>query len=138
LAREQVQIPLRTLNLRGEVAEAALTDDGVIDPSIVIEALRERGHRLTLFEAGPRTFGAFAAAGLIDELFLTVSPLLTGGSAVSRRSLVEGVEPLRDGLVGGALLTLRQHHDHLFVRYRLAPDRSAIDASVAADAPAFV
>ena len=74
---------------------------------------------LILFEAGPHTFGAFATAGLIDELFLTVSPLITGGSAQSRLSLVEGVEPDRDGLVRGELLSLRRHRGHLFLRYGL-------------------
>lgn len=90
-----------------------------IDPRMVLHALEERGHRLILFESGPHTFGRFAAAGLIDELFLTVSPLLTGGSAQTRLSLVEGVEPGSDGLVRSELLSLRRHRDHLFVRYGL-------------------
>jgi riboflavin biosynthesis pyrimidine reductase len=85
--------------------------------------LEERGHRLVLFEAGPHTFGTFAAAGLIDELFLTVSPLLTGGSAATRLSLVEDVEPGRDGLVRGELRSLRRFEDHLFLRYALRPER---------------
>ena len=109
--------------LRDRVPEAAevtpLTADAEIDPRVVLGALQERGHRLILFEAGPHTFGTFAAAGLIDELFLTVSPLLTGGSAATRLSLVEGVEPGRDGLVRGELLSLRRHEDHLFLRYGL-------------------
>lgn len=98
---------------------APLTADAEIDPRVVLSALQERGHRLILFEAGPHTFGEFASSGLIDELFLTVSPLLTGGSAATRLSLVEGVEPGRDGPVRGELLSLRRHQDHLFLRYGL-------------------
>jgi riboflavin biosynthesis pyrimidine reductase len=109
--------------LRDRVPEAAevtpLTADAEIDPRVVLSALQQRGHRLILFEAGPHTFGEFASSGLIDELFLTVSPLLTGGSAATRLSLVEGVEPGRDGLVRGELLSLRRHQDHLFLRYGL-------------------
>jgi riboflavin biosynthesis pyrimidine reductase len=109
--------------LRDRVPEAAevipLTADAEIDPRVVLSALQGRGHRLILFEAGPHTFGEFASSGLIDELFLTVSPLLTGGSAATRLSLVEGVEPGRDGLVRGELLSLRRHQDHLFLRYGL-------------------
>lgn len=109
--------------LRGRVRETvevtALTSEAEIDPRVVLRALRARGHQLILFESGPHTFGRFAGAGLIDEIFLTVSPLLTGGSAQTRLSLVEGVEPGSDGLVHSDLLSLRRHHDHLFLRYRL-------------------
>jgi riboflavin biosynthesis pyrimidine reductase len=98
---------------------APLAPEAEIDPHVVLRALRERGHRLILFEAGPHTLGTFAAARLIDELFLTFSPVLTGGSAQTRLSLVEGTEPSIDGLVRGDLLSLRRHQDHLFLRYRL-------------------
>jgi riboflavin biosynthesis pyrimidine reductase len=106
-----------------------LTANAHIDPRVALAALRERGHQLILFEAGPHTFGAFAAAGLMDELFLTVSPLITGGSAQTRLSLVEGVEPDRDGLVRGELLSLRRHRDHLFLRYGLRPEAIAAAAT---------
>ena len=96
-----------------------LTSEPEIDPRVALRALKERGHRLILFEAGPHTFGVFSAAGLVDELFLTVSPLLTGGSAQTRLSLVEGVEPDRDGLLRGELLSIRRHGSHLFLRYGL-------------------
>jgi riboflavin biosynthesis pyrimidine reductase len=103
-----------------------LTSGAEIDPRVVLRALADRGHRRTLFEAGPHTFGTFAAAGLIEELFLTVSPLLTGGSAATRLSLVEGVEPHRDGLVRGTLLSLRRYEDHLFLRYGLRAEAPGI------------
>ena len=37
-------------------------------------------------EGGPTLLGALVAAGLVDELFLTIAPLLTGGRRASRRS----------------------------------------------------
>ena len=115
--------------LHGRLPAAAevtpLTSGAEIDPDVVLSALAERGHRRILFEAGPHTFGAFAARGLIDELFLTLSPLLTGGSAATRLSLVEGVEPARDGLVHGDLLSLRRYEDHLFLRYGLRAEAPA-------------
>lgn len=110
--------------LRGRVPGSTellpVGDDGTIDPGAAIAALHARGHRRILLEAGPRTFGRFAATGVVDELFLTVSPLLTGGSPETRLSLVEGVEPLRDGIVHAELLSLRRHDDHLFLRHRLS------------------
>ena len=119
------------LRLRGRMPGSAqllpLAADGAIEPSAIIAELRDRGHRLILLEAGPRTFGAFAAAGVVDELFLTLSPLLTGGSAQTRLSLVEGVEPLRDGIARADLLSLRRHDEHLFLRYALAAGRAVTE-----------
>lgn len=109
--------------LRGRIPATAelttLTSGATIDPAVALRALEDRGHQLILFESGPHTFGAFAAAGLIDELFLTVSPLLTGGSAATRLSLVENLEPARDGLLRGELRSLRRFEDYLFLRYGL-------------------
>jgi riboflavin biosynthesis pyrimidine reductase len=91
-----------------------------LDPFAAIEALRAGGHELILCEGGPTLFGELTAAGLIDELFLTVSPLLAGRSAAERRlSLVEGTAFLPGSPVGCRLLTLRQAGSHLFLRYEL-------------------
>lgn len=114
--------------LRGPAEALPLGGGDALDPGDVIQALRDRGHSRILVEAGPHTFGAFASAGVVDELFLTVSPLLTGGSAATRLSLVEGVEPLRDGLVRAELLSLRRQGGHLFHRYRLAAEAATAPA----------
>ena len=37
-------------------------------------------------------FGSLVASRLVDELFLTVSPVLAGRGATARLGLVEGVE----------------------------------------------
>lgn len=89
-----------------------------IDPAAAVEALRARGHELILCEGGPTLFGAFTAAGLVDELFLTLSPALTGRpSGDPRLSLVEQAA-LPVG-TAGTLLSLRRSGSHLFLRYRL-------------------
>jgi riboflavin biosynthesis pyrimidine reductase len=46
-----------------------------------IAALAGLGHTRILTEGGPKLLGHIAAAGLLDELCLTVSPLLAGGHA---------------------------------------------------------
>jgi riboflavin biosynthesis pyrimidine reductase len=57
---------------------------------------------------------------LVDELFLTLSPLLAGRSAADQRlSLVEGTALLPRSGIGCRLLTLRQAGSHLFLRYEL-------------------
>jgi hypothetical protein len=78
-----------------------------------IDELRVRGCRRILCEGGPTLFGALLAAGLVDELFLTVSPFLAGRGL----SLVEGVELLPNRRVAGTLAGVRRHGSHLFLRY---------------------
>jgi hypothetical protein len=48
------------------------------------------------------------------------APLARGQRAETRLSLVEGTEPLRDGIVAAELLSLRRHDEHLFLRYDIA------------------
>ena len=109
--------------LEGTAPEAttvvALADEATIEAGRVVEALRARGHRRILSEAGPHTFGALLEAGLVDELFLTSSPLLIGDPGPgSRYSLVEGAD-LVPGAVRAELMSLRRHGSHLFSRYAL-------------------
>jgi riboflavin biosynthesis pyrimidine reductase len=76
---------------------------------------------LILSEGGPNTFGTLLAAGLVDELFLTTSPLFAGRTVDSpRRGLVEGIELLPATTVGCELLTLRRAGSQLFSRYRVS------------------
>ena len=44
----------------------------------VLADLRRRGVEQLLCEGGPTLNGALLAAGLLDELFLTLAPLVTG------------------------------------------------------------
>jgi riboflavin biosynthesis pyrimidine reductase len=96
----------------------ALGEETTIDAALVVAELRARGHRLILSEAGPHTFGALLSARAVDELFLTVSPLLAGDAGPgSRLRLVEGadlVPPLE-----AQPLSFRRHGAHLFTRYEL-------------------
>lgn len=50
-----------------------------VDLRGVIDDLYARGHRRILAEGGPGVLGALLADGLIDELCLTVAPMLVGG-----------------------------------------------------------
>jgi riboflavin biosynthesis pyrimidine reductase len=89
--------------------------DARLDPAAVLQALRERGHRLILSEAGPHTFGSLVTAGLVDDLFLTISPLLAGRRDTTY-GLVESVALLPPG-VRARVLSVRRHEQHLFLRY---------------------
>jgi riboflavin biosynthesis pyrimidine reductase len=74
--------------------------------------LAARGMPVVSCEGGPRLLRELAAAGVIDELLLTVAPLLAAGDAPS---ILEGA-----ALAEPARLALRSVHradDHLFLRY---------------------
>lgn len=87
------------------------------DPSPVaaLADLRARGVRALLCEGGPTLNRSLLASGLVDELFLTVSPLLAGAADAVR--IVEG-----DDLPAPVPLHLRwvlHHEDELYLRYRV-------------------
>jgi riboflavin biosynthesis pyrimidine reductase len=91
-----------------------------VDAAAAVAELRRRGHALVLSEGGPTLFASLLAAGLVDELFLTVTPLLAGRGARPRLGLVEGVELLPDATAPWHVRSVRRHGDHLFLRYAAA------------------
>lgn len=100
-----------------EIESAVLGDRLLVrnDPVAAIAELRERGCRRILCEGGPTVFGSLLEDDLVDDLFLTISPLLAG----SGLSLVEGVELLPGHRVAGTLAGVRRDGSHLFLRYRI-------------------
>ena len=73
---------------------------------------RERGIRALLSEGGPHLHAQMQADGLVDDLFLTIAPKLSGGEAPR---IVEG--PLPD-VAGLELAWLLEEDGELFARYR--------------------
>ena len=91
-----------------------------LDPAAVLDALHARGHRLVLSEGGPTALGPFLQARLIDELFLTISPVLTGRTGDDPRlGFVEEADLVDGGPLEARLLGIRRDGDHLFLRYQL-------------------
>ena len=62
-------------------AEVVDCGDGAVDLGLVVAELERRGLRRLLCEGGPRLFSSLLAVGAVNELCLTLSPLLTGGTA---------------------------------------------------------
>lgn len=90
-----------------------------VDLSPAINELRSRGHDVVLTEGGPHLMGGLIKQRLLDEMFLTISPVVAGGDAGERLGMVAGVEFLPDMGAWGKLLSCRRHSDYLFLRYGL-------------------
>ncbi len=69
---------------RAEVATRAdviVAGEQTVDLKAAVSALADRGHQLMLAEGGPHLLAQFVAAGLMDELCLTIGPLMAGPGA---------------------------------------------------------
>jgi len=62
-------------------AEVVVAGTDRLTPAAVVGALAERGYRRLLTEGGPSLLAQITAAGLLDDLCLTISPVLEGGAA---------------------------------------------------------
>lgn len=71
-----------------------------------------------LCEGGPRAYGSMIQAGLIDEEFLTLSPVVIGDAQPPRPGLVEGVGFSHNAHPLSKPVSLRRAGDHLFLRSR--------------------
>ncbi|WOC14344.1 hypothetical protein MP11Mi_34660 [Gordonia sp. MP11Mi] len=69
----------RRLTAAGATVIDCGTDD--LDPATLVAELASRGLTRIDLEGGPRLLAAFAAAGVLDQLILTVSPTLALGDA---------------------------------------------------------
>ena len=93
-------------------ADVVIAGDDDVDISSALDALAERGLGRVICEGGPHLFGWLVAAGRMDELCLTVSPLLAGGTA---GRIVAGLDTqVTDTL---RLLQVLEDDGHLFLRY---------------------
>ena len=61
--------------------------DDDVDLPLALERLAELGHEHVLWEGGPTRFRDLLAAGVVDELDLSVAPALVGGG----HHLLEGL-----------------------------------------------
>ena len=95
----------------------ALGNAKSLDVGKAIAELRSRGLDVLLSEGGPHVIGQLIGAGLLDEVFLTISPVLAGRGKEPRLGMVEGIELLPDKGAWSQLLSARQHGDYLFLRY---------------------
>jgi riboflavin biosynthesis pyrimidine reductase len=96
-----------------EVAEVIIAGEDDVDLTRAITELGSRGANKILAEGGPTLNGELALAGLLDELCVTLSPLLASGDAkrIIAGSALDNLEPLD-------LCSICEEDNYLFLRYR--------------------
>jgi len=62
-------------------AEIIVAGQDTVDLTAAVDALAARGYRRILTEGGPLLLAGLVAAGLLDELCLTIGPLMAGPGA---------------------------------------------------------
>jgi riboflavin biosynthesis pyrimidine reductase len=92
-------------------AEVLVAGDESVDLAAAITALAGRGLRRIDCEGGPRLLGSLLSAGLVDELRLTISPMLVSGAA-DRVAIGESIQPAALELV-----SVLGEADTLLLRY---------------------
>jgi riboflavin biosynthesis pyrimidine reductase len=94
------------------IAEVIVAGDVDVDLRVALDELAERGLRHVECEGGPHLLGWLIAAGLLDELCLTLAPVIAGGSAgrIVAGLQTQVADPLR-------LLHVLEDDGYLFLRY---------------------
>lgn len=96
-----------------DVAEVVVAGERSVSPVRVVEELKARGLTHVHGEGGPRVFGEFVGAGVVNELCVTVAPWIVAGEA-TRIAHSEAEHPTRMTLTS----VLRQGSE-MFLKYRL-------------------
>lgn len=107
LTRLPPQVRVRTL-LRGSTKE------------MVDIAVAESGGALILTEGGPTLFGQFLRERTVDELFLTIAPLVAGHTReAAHLSLVERTVFLPEDAPRPTIRSVKASGDYLFLRFAM-------------------
>jgi len=106
----------RRLERAREVADVVIGGEDRVDLEQALRRLSELGHRVVLCEGGPTLLGELVAAGRLDELCLTIAPLMGGDP------LPVSVSPPGAPLRHFALRHVISDGDTLFLRYERGRD----------------
>jgi riboflavin biosynthesis pyrimidine reductase len=81
-------------------------------PNVLVSLRRDHAVKSLLCEGGPTLFSALLADDLVDELFLTISPVLVGGDELGVTAGGSLPSPLTLTLIWAM-----EHEGHLLLRY---------------------
>jgi riboflavin biosynthesis pyrimidine reductase len=106
----------------GSVEVHALRSNrGSIAPRAILQLLHSQfGVKTLLHEGGPTLFGQFLTAGVVDELFLTLSPQIAGRDGDDTRpAIVQGAAFVPGSAPWFQMVSVKEKAAYMFLRYRL-------------------
>lgn len=119
--------------LRGLADEVKICGERELDFSLALSWLREKWNvRRLLCEGGGEVNGALFEAGLVDEIHLTVCPVVLGGRAAPTLADGEGFSQLADA-ARLELASRKRMGDELFLVYRLRKASGSVQARAPQD-----
>ncbi|WP_022869831.1 pyrimidine reductase family protein [Yaniella halotolerans] len=99
-------------------ATVVIAGEERVEPAAALQALAERGHEVVLCEGGPTLLGEFVAAERLDELCLSIAPVMGGDN------LPVGIMPDGGGVHHFELKSVKGEEHTLFLRYEVAKEGS--------------
>lgn len=97
-----------------EVAEVIIAGEDRVDPVRAMTELAARGHTVVMCEGGPTWLGEVVAADRLDELLLSISPMMGGDP------LPVAITPQGAGMHAFDLRGVMREEDTIFLRYTAA------------------
>lgn len=101
------------LDRAATVAEVIVAGEATVDLALALRGLADRGFDNVLSEGGPRVSAQLAAVALLDELCLTLAPLVVAGDAAR---IFNGPELDQPAVLG--LSQVLESEGYLFLQYR--------------------
>lgn len=86
--------------------------------SKIVSYLNKQGHKAVFINGGPTLLASFLKEGLLDELFLTISPKIFGGSKESIM-LIEGYLFPASRVPEWKLISSKVATDEVYLRYKI-------------------
>jgi 2,5-diamino-6-(ribosylamino)-4(3H)-pyrimidinone 5'-phosphate reductase len=112
--REARATRIRRFSALGEVIVLA---GNTVRPRAVVKELAKRGLNRILIEGGGEVNFSFTHSGLVDELYITITPRLIGGRTAP--SVIDGAGFLKKDHRKMKLISCRRVDDELFLHYQL-------------------
>ncbi|MGC3022566.1 dihydrofolate reductase family protein [Brevibacterium sp. FAM 24630] len=104
-----------------KAATVIIAGEDRVEPAAALQALAGLGHRVVLCEGGPRWLGELVAADRLDELCLSISPLMGGDP------LPVSIAPSGAGIADFDLKSTMIEDSTLFLRYEAAAAKTPAD-----------
>jgi riboflavin biosynthesis pyrimidine reductase len=108
--------PARARAALDAVADVVEAGNTVVEPRLALAALHDRGAQVVVCEGGPTLNAALFADDLVDEICLSLSPLVVGGTAAR---LAGTLAPMQRRF---RLARVLEEDSMLFLRYVREPD----------------